>query len=288
MAVLVEVHKRDLVILKSKFGTGWTLMGHHPDYIVMTNPEQKFKVNANVVKNVQNISSIVTEAKHHEEKDFGADKSVMDTNVQTLLSDNALLKTKLAELQKTVDQLVMEKPHGHTSLVSDHRIIFHDNYDDIILGKKELLDLVKSRFNFPKKSPLVDKSEGAAEHDDDDDKSSAVDQSGEASNEDNEIKKSSAVDQSGEAVSEEEGNDNSEREYKEENLSDDDSKGDEEIKSKDEEIPDEESPDEDANEEEDDSEDEEPIDENKSEEYLQKVKILKKFLRSKKSSKGKF
>ena len=265
----------DLVILKSIFGSGWTLMGHHPDYVVMTNPEQKFKVNANVIKNVQNISSIVTETKHHEEKDVGADKSVMDTNVQTLLSDNAILKTKVAELQKTVDQLVMEKPHGHTSLVSDHRIIFHDNYDDINLGKKELLDLVKSKFKAPKKTPPVDKS-GGAKDDEDENKSSPVDQSGEAHNEeDDDENKTSPVDQSREAVSEE-GNDNSERDYKEE------------IKSEDEEIPDEESPDEDSNEEEEDSEDEESIDENQSKEYLQKVKILKRFLRSKKSTKGKF
>ena len=73
----------------------------------------------------------------------------------------------------------------------------------------EKVDLDLLRFNFPKKSPLVDQSEGAADQDDDNDKSSAVDQSGEASNEDEEIKKSSAIDQSGEAVSENEENVNS-------------------------------------------------------------------------------
>ena len=68
-----------------------------------------------------------------------------------------------------------------------------------------------------------------------------------------------------------EGNDNSERDYKEE------------IKSEDEEILDEESPDEDVNEEKDDSEEEEMEEEKKmTPEYHEKVKILKDFLRSKK------
>ena len=138
---------KDLVIMSTIFGNGYTMMGHNEEHVKVTNKGTDLKVHSVTVEDIS--------------KGDSSKISALENKINSLLAINNNLQSQMAVLQNTVEHLTKSAPplqsHTHNSPTTAMRksdckdtklpSTFRNNYNDVFIeDRKKLLELVRFRF----------------------------------------------------------------------------------------------------------------------------------------------